>query len=663
MKYPLLSAATALVLLPAAHAADTALSSVVVEATKLEKSQFTMTQSASVVEEEDIVRGGYADVTEVLRSLAGIEFKQVGGPGQYTYLRMRGFGAGHVLVVVDGMTLNQAGSGDVGSLLGQLDPSMISRIEVLRGPQAVLYGANATAGVISITTKRGSQEPRLSIAAEAGSLGWRKLKGNWQHVVELGDGQLSSSLYASKTDSDGVHRHEEFKDEELQLALDYRSASFDAGLSAWHADNRFSFAQLTEVTRSSGHPTYWASQLPDPNAWNDTRTRVVSAYLEHRLSDSLSHRLEAGWTESRRKTLDRDDGLLGYVTAPWDGFSPDWMNFYNRGDAVPIFDNGSPQAAYYKDKSTEFDYSLRYSANGLKALAGIELYESDARQWGQYGELDGDTDRKSFYLNGEYAVGSSGLTLAAGLRHDDYDVWGDKTTGSVGASYQLGSTTLFANHGTSYRAPTLQQLFNPTYGSTSLSPESGRSTEIGIRQLVPDTGFSWEATAWHSRIKDVVIYDGSIPNPKNPFGGFGLYANADQQRTRGLELSFAWALNQAWTLKGNYTYTDSHTRKAGADYARTVLIARHKANLGAFYANGPLSAGVNAYYTGRRLDWTQRDWVDDYLRIDVSARYALNKDVALYARVENLFDADVSEGLGYEQPGVYGIVGIEYRFF
>lgn len=661
MKHPLLGAIAALILSPAAQAADTALPELVIEATKLEKTPFTMTQSASVIDEEEITRAGYTDLSEALRSLAGIEFKQVGGPGQYNYLRMRGFGAGHVLVVVDGVTLNQAGSGDIGNLLSQIDPSAISRIEVLRGPQTVLYGANATAGVISITTKRGS-EPRLSVAAEAGSLGWRKLKGNWQHIAEFGDGQLSSSLYLSRTDSDGVHRHEEFDDEELQFSLDYRSALFDAGISAWHADNRFSFAELNEVTRA-GYPSYWASQTPDPNAWNDTRTRIARAYLEHRLSDTLSHRLEAGWSESRRKTLDRDDGLLGYVTAPWDGFTLDWMSFHDQGDAVPVFDRGMAQAAHYKDESTQFDYSLRYAAGGLKALAGVEWYESSARQWGEYGELDGDADRKSFYLNGEYALGESGLTLAGGLRHDDYDVWGDKTTGSIGASYQLGSVTLFANHGTSYRAPTLQQLFNPNYGSTSLKPESGRSTEIGLRQQVPDTGFSWEAAAWHARVKDVVIYDSSIANPRNPWGGFGEYANADEQRTRGLELSFAWAVDSAWTLKGNYTYTDSHTKAAGAGYAPTVLIARHKANFGAFYAKGPLSAGVNAYYTDARLDWTRRDWVDDYVRIDVSARYAVSRDATLYARVENLLDDEASEGLGYEQPGVYGIVGIEYRFF
>lgn len=660
MKHALLSAATALALLPAAQAADTLLPEMTIEASRLDKASSTLTQSASVVEAEEIARGGYTDVTEILRSLAGIEFKQVGGPGQYNYLKMRGFGAGHVLVVVDGVTLNQAGSGDVGNLLSQLDPASISRIEVLRGPQAVLYGANATAGVISITTKRGGA-PRLSVGAEAGSLGWQKLKASWQHAVELGPGQLRTSVHASRVDSDGVHKYEGFKDETFQFAADYSTEQIDAGISLWHTDSRFDYAHLTEVTRSA-RPSYWGGQLPDPNAYNTTRTAVLQAYVEHHLSTTLSHRLAAGQTLSQRKSRDLDDGLLGYITAPWDNFTVNWMDYYNQGDAVPIHDSGSPLTAHNKDRSTQFDYSLRYAADGLKALAGAERYESSTRQWGRWGTLKGEADRGSFYVNGEYAVGDSGLTLAAGLRHDDYDVWGDKTTGSLGASYRLGSLTLFANHGTSYRAPTLQQLFNPNYGSVTLKPESGRTTEIGVRQHLANTGLNWEATLWHAQVSDVVIYDSSIANPNNPYG-YGQYANADKQRTRGIEFSLAWALDDAWTVKGNYTYTDSHTRKVGADDERTVQIARHKANLGLFYVKSPFSASAHAYYTDKRLDWTGRDWIDDYVRVDVAARYAVSKDVSLYARVENVFDADAPEGLGYKQPGTYGIVGVEYRFF
>lgn len=661
MKPALLSAAVALALPALAQAADAHLPELVVEASKLEKDPFTMTQSTSVLEEEDIRDGAYSDVTEILRSLPGIEFKQVGGPGQYTYLRMRGFSAGHVLVVLDGVTLNHPSSGDAGSLLGRLDPASISRIEVLRGPQAVLYGANATAGVISITTKRG-REPHLSVGAEAGSRAWKKARASWQHVAEVGEGQLRSAVHASKVDSGGLIKHEAFRDETLQLALDYSSARFDAGLSVWHDDSRFNFAHLTEVTRTA-RPSYWSSQLPDPNAYNDFRTGVFKAYVEHHLSDALSQRLEAGWTESRRKILDRDDGLLGHVTAPWDHFSVDWVNFYQEGERVPVFDRGSAQPANYKDRSAQFDYSLRYAAGGAKALAGIERYESSAKQWGSYGRLDGDADRKSFYLNGEYALGTSGLTLAGGLRHDDYDVWGSKTTGSVGASYALGSLTLFANHGTSYRAPTLGELFNPIYGSTALKPESGRTTEIGIRQLIPDIGLSWEANAWLARLKDAVIYDAGIPNPRNPWGGHGQYANANEQRTRGVELSFAWALDPRWTVTGNYTYTDSHIKDAARGWGRTVLVAPNRASVGVRYSKGALTAGASAYYTDSRLDWTRRDRVDDYLRVDVSARYAATRDLALYARIENLFDADTREGLGYKTPGVYGIAGIEYRFF
>ncbi len=237
MKTPLIGIAIGITQIPFLALAQqnstaSSLNEVVVEASKLDKDLFTMTQAATVIEQADIERGAYTSVTEILRTVPGIEFKQVGGPGQYTYLRMRGFGAGYVLVVVDGVTMNMGSSGDVGNLIGQIDPASIESIEILRGPQTVLYGANASAGVISITTKRGTLDPQRSVSVEVGSLGWKKAKASLQQVHDVGDGKLSTSLSLSKTDSDGVIRYEGLLDgaQVWSVALNVGRRPCNAGL-------------------------------------------------------------------------------------------------------------------------------------------------------------------------------------------------------------------------------------------------------------------------------------------------------------------------------------------------------------------------------------------------------------------------------------------------
>src|SRR5690606_8681189 len=133
--------------------------------------------------------------------------------------------------------------------------------------------------------------------------------------------------------------------------------------------------------------------------------------------------------------------------------------------------------------------------------------------------------------------------------------------------------TLFGNVGTSFRAATLSQLFDPIYGDSSLSPESGVTTEAGLRYSSSDDRFAADVAVWRTEIDDVIFYDYSIPNPAT-FGGFGRYNNGAEARTSGVEANWRVQLIDHLALEGNYTYTDSRERPVGGDWARTVQMAR-----------------------------------------------------------------------------------------
>src|SRR5262249_19771374 len=157
----------------------------------------------------------------------------------------------------------------------------------------------------------------------------------------------------------------------------------------------------------------------------------------------------------------------------------------------------------------------------------------------------------------------------------------------------------------------------------------------------------------HSHIDDVVIFDGTLPNPKTPFGG--LYANGQEAKTQGLEFAGQYGVTDNLSVYANYTYTDSFLKRAGADWTPTVQIAKNKGNLGVTYTRGDLILGINWLLNGPRLRWAGDVSTPGYGRVDVSARYKVFDHWSLYGRIENVLNQKIIEELGYKQPRIYAV--------
>jgi outer membrane cobalamin receptor len=639
----------------------TEMEGMVVKSTKIERNIEHLTDSVSVVTEDRIRLSGFTDTTEILRFTPSVEFKQAGGPGQFNYPKLRGYDDGHFLVLVNGMKINEAYGSGTGNFLGHIDTKLIESVEILRGPQASLYGSDTTAGVMAYTTIGGKPGRHYNVGAEYGSLDWKKGYG----ALRGGTKTWNYAVGAAYTDSDNVHDEEYYENLSPTVKLGWHPGPVDVELAYLYVESEFQAAELNEssefLTSRDKHYTF---QTPDPNNANEYEHHITTLNVSHRINEAFRQKLVLGWFEKDHYRNDKDDGLLGYETAPFDSFTYNGLT-YDKGATVPIYDEGTGEAYGYDHKNLMGDYNLIWdmqigSTGANTMLYGFEYLYQEGGKWGRYGDVTADTYNYSFYVNDQLMLLNDAMIISAGLRRDEHEVYGSETTGKLGSAYtflQTG-TTLFANYGTSFRAPSFSNLYDPTYGNENIDPETGWTVEGGIRQEFMNGRFDTELTYYYSELDDVIVFDYTIVNPRRD-SGYGEYANRDSQEVSGLEFSFNAVLSDHLNLRGNYTYTGSHSEEAGERY-RTVQIARNKGNLGLFYKTGKYNFGVSGYYCGPRLRWKGDIEMEEYFRLDVSGRCEIYEGLCLYGRIENLLDEDIEEGLGYEQPGFYGIIGIEY---
>ncbi|HTX23387.1 MAG TPA: TonB-dependent receptor [Steroidobacteraceae bacterium] len=647
---------------PTAPPGAAPLEEVIVTASKLDLPLGEMTQPATVVTQSQLQGQAQIDMGDVLREQPGVQLEQNDVPGQFIYPRLRGF-ADSTLYVFDGIIMNQGGSGEVGFLLGQLDPSMVARIEVLRGPRATLYGANSTSGVIDFTTLEGDH-PETDLSLEGGSVDWKKARIGTENALPLGDGTWDYSLNGSYSDSAGLIKDEYVKNGTLVGRTSYKTGAFEFGLSAYGTDNEFQPASLIESIPGATQANYFAVQIPDPSAVDKTKAGIASLWGEQQITATLSQKLTVG-VATQDYTLTygalADGGLLGDYSAPYDGWTdPNTYDVYSAGQQVPVYQ--SPSTYETVDTNKQADYNLRYKSEDASAVLGATYLGQSYDVSGTYG---GDRESQSIRsLYGDATLGWLGNTLHTelGARLDDYSAWRDKGTYSLGTTYDIvKGLSLYANYGTSFTQPTLDQLYNPTYGNKTLTPENGSTIEGGLRAQQLDGQWVETVTVWHSYVDNVVIYDYDIYNPL-VVGDYGRYQNVEAERSQGLELEASVQLTAHWTLTGNYTYTDANVTNASGVWQLMIENARDVGNLGLNYHIARFDLGANVYATSRRLRWAGDVWAPGYARLDAYGRLHVTNRFDLYARVQNVLDEHIVEILGYRSPGVYFVAGMRYRF-
>lgn len=596
--------------LDAAAQATTEVAELVVTANRIPTEASRVGSSVSIIDAAEIERRQQVQVLDMLKRVPGVSISRNGGFGATSTLRLRGSEAGMVKVLVDGVEVNDAAGANNEFDFNSLLTVDIEKIEVLKGPQSALYGNDAMGGVINIITRSGDGAPRFTALAEAGSYGtFRQQAG-----VSGRTGNTSFALTGSNFTTDGFSRT--FAGSEKD-GSDARSVSGKLGVEA---------TELLRFDFSGGWS--WLDTEYDPfgadgaaaqekETWQG-RAAADLSLLEGRFTSNLALSLA-----STKRDFDEPTGW--YVASTFDSLR----------------------------KALDYQGNLHFGRD--TATFGLSVDEEDAKTtntsaFGLEPGIDDDVTTKSAFIQYQAQL-TDDLTLTAGGRVDDHEAFGSKATYRFTGAYVVpeSGTILRASYGTAYKAPTLYQLYEPSYGNADLRPEEARGMDAGIEQPLLDGKVTLGASLFRTH------YD-------NLIGFSSAYVNVAKARTEGVELTFEAKPLESLLLSANYTYLDATDRISGRDLPRRP---RNTVNASIdWYATDALLLGAALRHVGKQRDTASATSpiLDRYTTVDVTARWKLRESVSLFGRVENIADQEYQEVRTYRTPGrsAYGGVSVSF---
>ena len=425
-------------------------------ATKSEEKLKNVTANVDVITAEDIESRKFKTVAEALQTIAGIQVAPTGGAGQQTSMFLRGMSSHRTLVLIDGIRYNDITSVAGASNLEHLLINDIERIEVIKGAQSSIWGADASAGVINIITKSAQDGTHGSAAIEYGRYNSKIARANISHKNENFDAKLS----ATRVDTDGFSamapKGKKAKDYEDD-GYENTSANIKLGYN-FDDSNRVSTSYEIIDTKVN-----FDSKPDDKISKANTLTHLANITYENRNDIALT-KIYGNYTDIKRE--------------------------YSTNTA--------------KYKGIVKEYGVNTSINYLTS-SNVTL-GADYKKFENKANLNKDYNNKGIFISNTNKFFDDKTIFTQALRYDKYSDFDNKTTGKVGIKqYIIDDLNLSANYGTGYNVPTIYQLyFKDNWGNSGnkdLNPEKTKSYDVSIAY----EGFS--VTYFNTKIKDLIDYN------------------------------------------------------------------------------------------------------------------------------------------------------------
>jgi vitamin B12 transporter len=623
----------------------TELDRIVVTPSRVEERLVSSSCSVSVVDEQDFNRQKVDAVKNALQEQVGLDVVQAGSFQGQTSLFTRGSNSNQTLILIDGVKAYDPISPNGAYNLANLTLDNVESIEIVRGPQSVLYGADAMAGVVSIISKR-ADKPYVTAEFSGGSF------YTYDERVEVGAQThgFHYSISASRLDTKGISQAQAKQNNQERDPYDRTSV-------ATRIDYDIADVATIGATFRYLEAHYAIDQganQDDDNAFVTSTDNFFTLYGTHRWTEWWEHSLKLGWMETKRLTIDDDSPGFG-------GF-----DFGRRKDFGKYF---------------KIDYQSIFDIQKIdKIVAGYSYTEELGDYYSQYkdwlGAMVVDDMPKVFSREGDFYLENrfnyaDRLTSTQGMRVGHHSQAGTFETYRIDASYLFATGTKVRGLvATGFRAPSLYQLYAqfvpPVFGfggigggNPALQPEKSSSYEYGLDQYLFGEKMVAGVTYFHA------VYRNLIDAPYDPTtGSFGQYVNIGKSQAHGIEATLRLKPIDSLRIESGFTFLKAW------DFSNDQEMPRRpgrKFYVECFWqATEKLSGDLTVRYNGPRSDnlntFVNTYKVKEYTVVDMVINYDISKTFSVYGKIDNLFNKYYEEVRGYTMAPFSAYGGVKAKF-
>ncbi|MBC53460.1 MAG: hypothetical protein CMQ34_06435 [Gammaproteobacteria bacterium] len=583
---------------------------VIVTANRLAQPLGETLAASTVFTLEEIEASQAVSLFDLLAGAPGIQMARTGGQGAQTSLFLRGTNSDHTLILIDGVKANTASEGF--ARLENIPVAQIERIEVVRGPQSSLYGADAIGGVIQIFTKqaaRSDADAGLSgnLSAAAGTESTYIASGG----INLSGNHTSLALTVSHNQTGGIRpihtptpsaRRSAYDNDAANLSIAHEFGNGATLRGAYHlTDSQLHYDG--GISNGDSRVAHLGLRLPATDSWQSDLQ--ISSFSDESVNDS---------NFASRSRTERD--------------AINWQNHVQLGDSNALVLGADFEAE-----------DLLYEMSGAA--------QTDTTR---------DNSAAFAVLDTQFALSNRTIDTTLSVRYDDNEQFGGETTGKAAIGTNLGETVqLWTSYSTAFKAPSLVELYVDFpgfffFGNPDLQPETSRNVEIGVDGN--HAGATWSVNAFRNEIENLITTDAS----------FTSLTNVDRATINGVELAvqgswLGWNANAALTL---LDHENSDTGQALLRRPNEILSA------GISRQFQKLDVGLTWLLRGTQKDVDPVTFgtssVAGNAVFDLALSYQLVDDLSVQLKIGNLFDKDYQVVDGYNTYGRTALLTTRYQF-